>query len=67
MKRAEAETALGPADVRREDYYRDYWRAPELAASPHLRWKTDATRDIVRARAARSVLDVGCGRGEVLA
>jgi SAM-dependent methyltransferase len=67
MKRAEGETALGPADHARQDYYRDYWRAPELAASPHLRWNTEATRDIVRARAGRSVLDVGCGSGEVLA
>jgi len=51
----------------RTEYYGDYWRAPELEHSEHLRWKIEATRHKTRVRAARSVLDVGCGSGAVLA
>ena len=55
-------------DVRdRVEYYEDYWRTPELGVTEHLRWKTALTAAHPRVRAARSVLDVGCGRGHVLA
>ncbi|HEV3194163.1 MAG TPA: class I SAM-dependent methyltransferase [Polyangiaceae bacterium] len=53
--------------TQRESYYRDYWRAPELSTSEHLRWKIDLTRRHPAVLAARSVLDVGCGSGSVLA
>jgi len=51
----------------RTEYYRDYWQAPELATSEHVRWKVDLTRRHPRVMAAQSVLDVGCGSGAVLA
>ncbi|HLK39211.1 MAG TPA: class I SAM-dependent methyltransferase [Polyangiaceae bacterium] len=55
-----------PAEKGRGDYYSDYWRAPELAMSEHVRWKADLTRAHPLVTAARSVLDVGCGSGQVL-
>src|SRR5260370_30922956 len=54
------------ADANREDYYRDYWRAPELQASEHLRWKLELTRRHPQVLTARSVLDVGSGSGNLL-
>jgi len=54
------------ADTNREDYYRDYWRTPELQASEHLRWKVQLTQRHPKIATARSVLDVGCGSGNVL-
>src|SRR5579872_651637 len=65
MPQVDARERAVSTHARREDYYRDYWRLPELGTSEHLRWKIDATRRSVRA--ARAVLDVGCGSGEVLA
>lgn len=67
MPQVDARERAVSADARREDYYRDYWRSPELGASEHLRWKIDATGRSPRVRAAHSVLDVGCGSGDVLA
>jgi SAM-dependent methyltransferase len=55
------------ADTTRGEYYAEYWRSPELQMTEHLRWKADLTRHHPRVTAARSVLDVGCGSGEVLA
>ncbi len=51
----------------REEYYRSYWRAPELEVSEHLRWKAERTQRHPRVRQATSILDVGCGSGHVLA
>lgn len=55
------------AERGRSEYYGDYWRAPELEMSEHVRWKAELTRRHPRVAAARSVLDVGCGSGQVLA
>ncbi len=54
------------AEKDRAAYYRDYWRAPALTTAEHVRWKTELSRDHPRVKAARSVLDVGCGSGHVL-
>lgn len=54
------------AEQGRGEYYGDYWRAPELEMSEHVRWKTELTRRHPRVAAASSVLDVGCGSGQVL-
>jgi SAM-dependent methyltransferase len=67
MPQVDARERAVPVDLPREDYYRDYWRSPELGTSEHLRWKIDATVSSAHVRAARSVLDVGCGGGDVLA
>jgi SAM-dependent methyltransferase len=55
-----------PIDRDRSEYYRDYWRNPELGDTEHLRWKAELTRRHPRVLAARSALDVGCGTGRVL-
>ncbi len=55
------------AHASRGDYYSDYWRSPELQMTEHLRWKLEVTRRHPRVIAARSVLDVGCGAGLVIA
>jgi 2-polyprenyl-3-methyl-5-hydroxy-6-metoxy-1,4-benzoquinol methylase len=60
-------TTTPHADGSRSDYYEDYWRSPELQMTEHLRWKLELTRAHPRVAAAKSVLDVGCGAGLVLA
>jgi SAM-dependent methyltransferase len=66
MIRTDAEAHGDAATKQRGDYYRDYWRSPGLVTAEHVRWKTDVTRTHPRVRAARSLLDVGCGSGQVL-
>lgn len=54
------------SDVPREDYYKDYWQHPQFEDCTYVRWKADLTRSHPRVRAARSILDVGCGGGAIL-
>lgn len=67
MTEKRGEPVAQKADASRGDYYSDYWRSPELQMTEHLRWKLEVTRRHPRVTAARSVLDVGCGAGLVLA
>lgn len=52
---------------RRREYYDDYWRTGKIRASPHLSYKADLTHKHASIRSARSILDVGCGDGHILA
>jgi SAM-dependent methyltransferase len=54
-------------DASRSDYYADFWRSPKLQMTEYMRWKLEVTRSHPRVAAARSVLDVGCGPGVLLA
>lgn len=53
-------------DAAREDYYKDYWQHPQFEDCTYVRWKADLTRSHPRVRAAKSILDVGCGGGAIL-
>jgi SAM-dependent methyltransferase len=50
----------------RTEYYEDYWKEPQFEDCNYVNWKADLTRAHARIRAARSVLDVGCGGGAML-
>jgi SAM-dependent methyltransferase len=52
--------------VSREEYYDEYWKHPQFEDCTYVNWKADLTARHPRMRAARSVLDVGCGGGAVL-
>lgn len=50
----------------REEYYRAYWEHPQFEDCTYVNWKSKLTREHRAIRAARSILDVGCGGGAIL-
>jgi len=58
---------MSQAKSTQADYYKDYWQHPQFEDCTYVRWKADLTRDHPVIRNCRTLLDVGCGGGAILA